>query len=254
MPRVVKLTLAAVLLVLVLAGASLVVAIWALDDEDYLDIAKLALEEALGWTLEVHGPVSVDRSLSFALTAQDAVLSRSETRLAAAKEATFRLALPALLRGQFQFEVDVQEPDVQFTIDKAGKTSWNFEQFAEEGGGFPLELVIAGIRTREGRAFVREEATAAALALELDLDEFVFQEVADQYEFGFNFVSAYGGHDFRADGKIRVNHAFDTLFPDFTVDLLKGTEKRPPETSPATKPEKDSAAEVVAARHRGGRR
>jgi len=98
--------------------------------------------------------------------------------------------------------------------------------------------VIAGIRTREGRAFVREEATAAALALELDLDEFVFQEVADQYEFGFNFVSAYGGHDFRADGKIRVNHAFDTLFPDFTVDLLKGTDKRPPETSTATKPEK----------------
>ena len=141
-----RLTFAAVVLAVVLAGASLVVARFVLDDEDYLDIAKLGLE-ALGWSLEVRGPVSVDRSLSLAITGQDPVLSRGQTRLAAAKQATFRLELPALLRGQFQFAVDVQEPDVQFTIDKTGTTNWNFEQFAKKDGRFPLGVQVDGVRT-----------------------------------------------------------------------------------------------------------
>ncbi len=42
MRRFVRLTLEAVLLLIVLAGASLGVALWVLDDEDYLDIAALA--------------------------------------------------------------------------------------------------------------------------------------------------------------------------------------------------------------------
>jgi len=217
MRRIARLTIATVLLVVLLAGASLLVALFVLDDEDYLDIAELALEEALGWSLEVRGPVSVDRSLSLALTGHDAVLTRGETRLAAAQQATFRLELPALLRGQFRFEVDVQGPDVLFTMDESGKTSWNFEQFAGDGGGFPLEVVIAGIRLGKGQASVREQASGTSL--ELDLDAFVFQETADQYEFRFNFVSAYDGHGFRADGAIGVNSQFDTLFPDLVIDL-----------------------------------
>jgi hypothetical protein len=223
MPRFVKLTLAAVVSAIALVGASLVVALFVLDGEDYVELAAPVLEDALGWRLEVGGPVSVDRSLSFAVTGQNAVLQRGQTRLAAAKQVIFRLELPALLRGRFQFSVDVQDPDVQFTIDQAGKTNWNFEQFAEEGGGFPLEVVIAGIRAAKGKALLREEASGTAL--ELDLEEFVFREVADQYEFAFDFVSAYEGHDFRAKGRGRVDDAFETLSPEVVIDLLQGTNK-----------------------------
>ena len=168
----VKLTIATLLVVVGLVAASIGVALYVLDDEDYLDIAKLALQETLEWTLEVRGPISLDRSLTFALTGHDAVLTRGKTKLAAAKQAIFRLELLSLLRGQFRFEVEVNKPNVRFVIDIAGRTSWNFEQIAEPGGGFPLETVIGGIKLGKGQTSIRDESSGTVLTLNLNEIEF----------------------------------------------------------------------------------
>ena len=98
-----------------------------LDGDDYVDLAAPIIEEALGWRLGVQGPVSVDRSLTVALTG----------------------------------------------------------------------LVIVGVRASSAKVLLCDEASRTAL----ELDEFLFREAAGQYEFAFNFVSAYEKAVFRAAGK-----------------------------------------------------
>ena len=246
MPRLVRLTLVTVVLVVVLTGAILGVLFFYLDEEDYLDIAGVVLEEALGWNLEVHGPVSVERSLNFALAGRDLILTRGQTRLAAAKQATFRLQLAALLRGKFQFEVDVKEPHILFTLDADGRTSWNFEQFIGRGGSFFLRPIIAGIRVGKGHVAVHDEASG--VALEVHLDRLLIQEADSQIEFVFRFNSAYKGHDFRAYGKIRSDYEFNALAPDFSIALLRGDSTAPTPAGPEIQSEKVHATGTVAPR------
>ena len=91
MPRIVKLILAAVVSGIALAGAALLVNLFVLDGDDYVDLA---------WRLEVQGSVSVDGSLTVALTGQKVVLTRGQTRLAEARQARLRLELPASMSSR----------------------------------------------------------------------------------------------------------------------------------------------------------
>ena len=154
--------LSAAALLLLLAVASLGVAVTFLDPNDYKPQIVAAVQQATGRTLSLGGPLRISRSLWPTIEVTDVTLANlpggTRPDLARAERIEAQLSLPALLRRRIEVsKLTLEGPNILFEF-VGGKPNWVLEPAADSQtslSGLHVTLDIRQAHVRNGMVTLR---------------------------------------------------------------------------------------------------
>src|SRR5689334_15002460 len=154
--------LSAAALLLLLAVATLGIAVTFLDPNDYKPQIVAAVQQATGRTLSLGGPLRISRSLWPTIEVTDVTLANlpggTRPDLARAERIEAQLSLPALLHRRIEVsKLTLEGPNILFEF-VGGKPNWVLEPAADSQtfpSGIPVTLDIRQAHVRNGMVTLR---------------------------------------------------------------------------------------------------